>query len=512
MSIAEKGEHLRDAVWNEGTEAQRASRAATLFAARTTAAPERLSRFFRYLPFVLALTDLAALLVSVVAAGAVATIVSEQVLGTVYSGWRGKQFANHLAICGGLAIGLVSWLAMRDEYSARRPLHVDLKTLAQALAFFVLLDGFIEYASKEDFSRLWVVAVWPIGMLFVSAARISVRRVLDRRDLWRVSTIMIGAGEHRDSVAHSLSRDAYVGYRITGRCQLSEILPGNIQEIAQTLQHEFARRQARTAILVPTPREMEDLGDIIDALNLRMIPYVLVPPIQRLPLSGLAIQGVLNSDAILMSAQSGLLSPFKQWVKRSFDIVASILFIIFLAPILIALSLLIARDGGAPVFGHERIGRNGVPFKCLKLRTMVRNSDEVLRSLLASDPAVRDEWSRNFKLENDPRITALGRFLRSTSLDELPQVFNVLRGEMSFVGPRPVVAKELEQYYGDDALYYQLVRPGITGLWQVNGRSSTTYERRVHLDAWYVRNWSLWTDLRVLILTIPSVLAQRGAH
>ncbi|PLP17338.1 UDP-phosphate galactose phosphotransferase, partial [Klebsiella pneumoniae] len=143
------------------------------------------------------------------------------------------------------------------------------------------------------------------------------------------------------------------------------------------------------------------------------------------------------------------------------------------------------------------IGKNGKPFKCLKFRSMVINSKEVLEELLQSDPQAKAEWDATFKLKDDPRVTSIGKFLRKTSLDELPQLFNVLRGEMSLVGPRPIINAELERY-SEEVDYYLLGKPGMTGLWQVSGRSDVDYETRVYLDAWYVKNWSMWNDIAIL--------------
>jgi UDP-galactose-lipid carrier transferase len=141
----------------------------------------------------------------------------------------------------------------------------------------------------------------------------------------------------------------------------------------------------------------------------------------------------------------------------------------------------------------------------------VTESDRVLEKLLFNDPVAAAEWAATQKLRNDPRITSVGRFLRLSSLDELPQLFNVLRGEMSLVGPRPIVQAEVARY-GDEIEYYYETKPGLTGLWQVSGRSDTSYERRVRLDVWYVRNWTLWHDIAILLKTIPAVFLQRGAH
>jgi undecaprenyl-phosphate galactose phosphotransferase len=150
-------------------------------------------------------------------------------------------------------------------------------------------------------------------------------------------------------------------------------------------------------------------------------------------------------------------------------------------------------------------------FPCYKFRTMHVDAEQQLRDLLASDPAARAEWEREFKLRNDPRITRIGHFLRRTSLDELPQLFNVIRGEMSLVGPRPIIQAELARY-GDDVDYFLMVRPGMTGLWQVSGRNDVDYDTRVYLDTWYVKNWSLWYDIAILFKTVRVVFARKGAY
>ncbi|HCD6741203.1 TPA: sugar transferase, partial [Klebsiella pneumoniae] len=157
------------------------------------------------------------------------------------------------------------------------------------------------------------------------------------------------------------------------------------------------------------------------------------------------------------------------------------------------------------------IGKGGKSFKCLKFRSMVTNSKEVLEDLLSKDIQAKQEWEATFKLKNDPRITKIGHFLRRTSLDELPQLFNVLKGEMSLVGPRPIITAELERY-NDEVAYYLLSKPGMTGLWQVSGRSDVDYETRVYLDTWYVKNWSMWNDIAILFKTIGVVLKKDGAY
>jgi undecaprenyl-phosphate galactose phosphotransferase len=202
--------------------------------------------------------------------------------------------------------------------------------------------------------------------------------------------------------------------------------------------------------------------------------------------------------------------PLASATKRVVDIAGALLLAILFSPLMIAASILLAR-GGSVVYRHKRIGAGGRVFECLKFRTMVPDAERVLHDLLANDPGLMAEWLHSHKLRHDPRVTPVGRFLRKTSLDELPQLWNVLRGEMSLVGPRPIVREELLRY-GRNAAFYLSVRPGITGLWQTTGRNDTDYRRRVVMDVYYVRNQTIWLDACILLRTIAVVLAGNGAY
>ncbi len=216
-------------------------------------------------------------------------------------------------------------------------------------------------------------------------------------------------------------------------------------------------------------------------------------------------------DAFAHQTPPRLSRPY-EFVRRCADVVLSGAVILFILPLLVAITALVwLQDGGPPVFAQPRVGRGGRMFKCYKFRSMVQNAGERLERLLAEDPQARVEWALHHKLRNDPRITGLGRFLRKSSLDELPQAFNVLSGVMSLVGPRPIVPDEIERY-GWRICYYASVPPGITGLWQISGRSDTSYRRRVALDCIYVRRRGPVMDLKILIGTAPSVLMSRGAR
>jgi len=232
-------------------------------------------------------------------------------------------------------------------------------------------------------------------------------------------------------------------------------------------------------------------------------------PKRNLRIIGQVDSTILNAVAQGSRAMPG--RPVREGLKRVFDVIGATLLGIVFAPLILAICVLLRREGGPIIFRHRRVGRDGKAFDCLKFRSMVRDADRVLRNLLDQHPELRAEWLRDHKLRDDPRITSVGRFLRRTSLDELPQLWNVIRGEMSLVGPRPVVREELLRY-GRCACIYLSARPGVTGLWQVTGRNNTDYRRRVVLDVYYVRRQNVLLDLYILLKTTQVVVGGRGAY
>ena len=208
------------------------------------------------------------------------------------------------------------------------------------------------------------------------------------------------------------------------------------------------------------------------------------------------------------------LSMIERGVKRAFDLASVVVIVALFWWAIIAVAVAVRLTTGSPViYGHTRIGRDGREFNCYKFRSMVPNADEVLAHLLANNAAAREEWNRDFKLKDDPRVTRVGRFIRKTSLDEFPQLWNVLANQMSIVGPRPVVRKELDAYYaGPGRSRYLSVKPGLTGLWQVSGRNDMEYCERVELDRAYVDSWGLWSDFTIVMRTVGVMVGKRGAY
>lgn len=215
-----------------------------------------------------------------------------------------------------------------------------------------------------------------------------------------------------------------------------------------------------------------------------------------------ALDRVRHNDAV---------RPVGGLSKRMFDIVVAGAGMVVATPLIIGAAIAVRLTSPGPIFfAHERVGCGGRPFKCFKIRTMMANGDQLLAEVLANDPAAAAEWAESRKLRNDPRVTRVGRFLRKTSLDELPQLLNILRGEMSVVGPRPIVEAELLRY-GSDVHGYLRTRPGLTGSWQISGRSDLAYDARVKLDAQYVATWTLMRDILIVSKTVPAVMRARGS-
>ena len=273
----------------------------------------------------------------------------------------------------------------------------------------------------------------------------------------------------------------------------------------------FARREGIHHAIVAmdpnsAPLHLPKLDPAEDAFT--MVQYV--PDLPGLPVLGVRAGSLDN--LLALEVRNELASPLNRFVKRGIDITATVIGGLLISPILLGLAAAVALDSRGPVFfGHTRVGRNGRPIKVWKFRTMAQDAPEALEHYLAADPALRAEWEATHKLKNDPRVTRVGRTLRRYSLDELPQLWNVLKGEMSLVGPRPIVDAEVAKYR-DAFDLYTMVRPGMTGYWQISGRSDTDYDQRVELDGFYVRNWSVWLDIVVLIKTVSAVLKRDGAY
>lgn len=229
-------------------------------------------------------------------------------------------------------------------------------------------------------------------------------------------------------------------------------------------------------------------------------------------LEGIAISQTGSEGMPGAEVRESLGSPEKAILKRGMDIVISLVLGLTLLPIVLLVAFLIRLDSAGPIFyAQERLGKDGRRIRIYKFRSMHVNADRVLNDYLAKDPGARAEWLRDQKLRKDPRVTRVGKWIRAFSLDEVPQLFNVLKGDMSMVGPRPIMLDQ-KAIYGSGIDFYRSVRPGLTGFWQVSGRNHTTFQQRTLFDVYYVRNWSIWFDFNILVRTVWVVLSRDGAY
>ena len=364
------------------------------------------------------------------------------------------------------------------------------------------------------YSRTIFLGAWAVSIFLVLISRAMLRLMFSHRSWWGYGAVIFGAGTTGRGVVKLLLRQPEIGLKPvamvddkTGRRNSFGSVPV-IGDVASGLVLG-QRHRSLYAIVAMSDLSNQDLLRQLAHAEHQFNRVIVVPD-----LSGITTLGVAAKDLggmLGLEIRQRLLDPYRLAMKRGLD-----LFLVLLAsPILILTTVLIAvlikLDSPGPVFyGHERIGFGGRRFKAYKFRSMVANADQVLAELQENEKAC-SEWKRAQKLKDDPRITRIGKFLRKTSIDELPQIWNVLTGEMSLVGPRPIVDKEVQRY-GENFGLYLRVRPGITGLWQVSGRNDLTYAERVRLDVYYVRNWSVWLDLYLLSRTIMPVIYGNGAY
>lgn len=423
------------------------------------------------------------------------------------------RFLTHIM----LALVCVSWFWIRlRHYTYRKPFWFELKEIFRTLLIFAILDLALVAFSKWQFSRYVWVLTWGIALLLVPLARTMTKRVLNKLNLWKKHTIIIGSGKNACDAYAALQSEEVLGFAICAFFSSSK--SGEKTLFGKSVISDEAELWSQcdaetTQFIVALEFEQNVLRDewLKKLAKHHCRSVSVIPTLRGVPLYGTDMSFIFSHEVMILRVSNNLAKRTSRFLKRVFDIVGAGSIIVLLSPMLIILSYLVGRDGGNAIYGHERIGRDGHKFKCLKFRSMVTNSQEVLQNLLRNDPEARKEWEKDFKLKNDPRITRVGKFIRKTSLDELPQLFNVLRGEMSLVGPRPVIEKELERYAGD-VDYYLMAKPGMTGLWQVSGRNDVDYDTRVYFDAWYVKNWSLWNDIAILFKTINVVLKRDGAY
>ncbi len=446
----------------------------------------------------------AALLTSDVLAFALGSLVVWGAVGLPH-GTEGRIDTGTLTLVSIFA-GVLAYFMAQGHYNRRLPIWWELRQVLAGTGFALLCNSFIEFAFKTDASRTLVLGTWLMLPPTLMLARHLTRRILQDAGLWQIRTVILGSRQGAERVIRALSSEPQLGYTIAG-----VIDPATLHEAPDGRRWHALMRNARAGLLIIAPNSSEGMDPALnEALVRERVPFAVMPDAAGLPVSGCVQTYFLKHDAVMLSYRHSLAQPLARAAKIALDVLGAGLILLFASPVALAVAVAIKRDGGPLFYAHTRVGAGGRRFPCLKFRSMAENSAELLEDLLRNDPQAAAEWAATQKLRDDPRITRVGAFLRKTSLDELPQLLNVLRLEMSLVGPRPIVENELV-HYGDNIAYYYETRPGLTGLWQVSGRSDTSYRERVQLDTWYVKNWTLWHDIAILAKTVPAVLNRSGA-
>lgn len=384
---------------------------------------------------------------------------------------------------------------------------VEIITIVQLAAICGLL------AMGASTNRLQTFSAWAISMMLVPLGRSLTRSILSRRPWWGESVLLIGSGAALAELHDLLLHDSRLG--LHPAAVLNESGPpvgvaGLPEFHDRNAGLEFAReRKIHTAVALLGGQEESSLPEVTRKYGHAFTGMIFAPPISPWCKLGSGV-GVLDGWHTIRVSQ-GLTRLAPRVLKRCGDLLIAVAMFLTLAPMMALIAVAIKLTSRGPVFfGHPRIGKHGAPFRAWKFRTMVKNAGAHLAERLAADPELLAEWRCNHKLRKDPRVTKIGALLRKTSADELPQLWNVIRGEMSIVGPRPIIAEEVGRY-GEFFHDYARVRPGITGLWQVSGRNAITYQERVQMDTHYVNHWSLWLDLYVLSRTLRAVFSGHGA-
>jgi Undecaprenyl-phosphate galactose phosphotransferase WbaP len=421
----------------------------------------------------------------------------------------------------GIATNVVVWVGVRallglyPGYGLNRVEELRRQTLAVAATLAIVSVFALAFRIGDSLSRLLLVAGFLSLLLLAPLSRHFAKRGIRRMGLWGKPVVVLGDGNSGANLIRGLKKEWELGYRPVAFFDNRQApVGGTIEGVpyggtvaaAVELAH---RQQLDTAIFAMPPARRSTMIALIDRASASFPHVVIVPNLGVAMASAVAARDLAGTLGI--EIRHNLLSPLARRTKRALDLFGVVVGGLLISPLLLALIVLIKLNSPGPAFyAQQRMGSGRRHFRCWKFRTMRTDADSLLTDLLRSDAELRSEWERNHKLRSDPRVTRIGGFLRKTSLDELPQLWNVLRGEMSLVGPRPIVDAEVPKY-GDAYALYQKVMPGITGLWQVSGRSDTSYDERVAMDANYVRDWSVWLDAIILVRTIGSVFFARGA-
>jgi Undecaprenyl-phosphate galactose phosphotransferase WbaP len=473
--------------------------------------------------FILVLTDGLAIAGSLEAAIFMRTHVIPHLNGSVPH-WT-FPFRHNAAI-GGLWLVLVTFLAVDGLYTQRRSLWNEISHLTKAIGLgLTSVFAVVALIQPDPRASPAAILLTTINLLILlPIVRLWTKRILGALGLWRKRILILGAANTARLAIQGLTSDPVLGYEVAGLLDVDPTekgkcaavrggKPGFVSGNLSDAREWIERTEIRDALIVVPGLSDGRLMALVHELQPCCDSIYIVPRLWALPIMNLQVDGLLRERMMMLKLSNNLARPWNSWLKRAIDLLLGLSLTLLMLPLCLVLAVLIKLDSAGPaLFVQERIGYRGGTFRCLKFRTMLLGGEAKLAPYLNSNPQAADEWQRFAKLRNcDPRLTRLGRFLRRWSLDELPQLLNIVMGEMSLVGPRPYVPQERGRI-GDQLSIILSARPGLTGYWQVNGRNHVTLEDRVQLEAWYVRNWTVWLDCIVLAKTFKVLLFPDNVH
>ncbi len=416
-------------------------------------------------------------------------------------------------------------LQINKLYQIRFPFWEETRLLFKSASIssgFVLLAILIRNMYGE-ISRSLFIWWWFFLIVFFPLLRFWGKKLLFNIGIWKEKALIIGSGEKAILTIKGISKEKHLGYEIVGildeniKDKKTEIIienkPYKIYKQSKALEKFLKIMKIDTVFIAVQTMDSESLTKLVNQVYKLVRRVIVIPDIKGIAIFNSELYYLFMEKLFMIKINNNLNSFTNRLTKKCFDFVISLIGFIILLPLFLIIGVLIKLTSKGPVFfKHKRIGKNGKEIFVYKFRTMYQDAEQRLKKLLNQNPEIRKEWEKNFKLKNDPRVTFIGKILRITSIDELPQIINVLKGEMSLVGPRPVIKEEIDKYYREFKHYYYSVAPGITGLWQISGRSNTSYDFRVQTDVWYVQNWSIWLDIMILFRTLGVVLRREGAY
>jgi Undecaprenyl-phosphate galactose phosphotransferase WbaP len=450
---------------------------------------------------VLMYADISAAIISALSSVFLSNVIRPE-LGFKPVDIESPEFALHASIVSAFTLALLMWFSSKGHYRRREALINRLAAILNGCAIAMACAAATQFATLEVGSRLLTASYWLILAPTLIVGRIFASHVLRVANVWNNNAVLYASLPRADEITRIIDNRDELGMTLIEFISSDEVSSKALLRSMRT-----AARQGSVVIYAPAPDDKSQ-HDVLGTLVAEGVPFIFSPQSGPVP-NRAEVHNYPLEDISFLDIPDALARPIALAIKRLFDISVSSILLLIASPFFVLIALAIKLDGGPALFRQDRVGKDGDTFGCLKFRSMVLNADERLQTMIESDPDVAAEWKAYQKLRKDPRITAVGAVIRRANLDEIPQLINILRGDMSLVGPRPMTIPQIDEY-GPSIAAYKRMRPGITGIWQTNGRNSTTFAERARMDAWYVRNWSLWRDFVILIRTFREVLFARG--